>query len=382
MLPAVYHNFDVIAIDEGQFFPDLKDFCDRAANEGKIVMVAALDGTFEQQPFGAVCDLVPLAEKFDKLSAVCAISGRDAAFTRRISAETAVEVIGGAEMYMPVSRGCTQCAVDDPNPPVSGELQLVFGPMFSGKSTELMRRIRRYSFAQKKCVVCKYAKDQRYAGEHELASHDGNKMMATGCLRLEEVKHLIDEYDVIGVDEGQFFPDLAAFCEEAADRGKIVVVAALDGTFERQPFGQVCSLIPKAEKVEKLSAVCKISGQDAAFSRRIGGATDVEVIGGAELYLPVCRAHLYSVLDLPRVMPSSPPRAKASPKKKTTPPRSSPISSPPRRVTAPPKLTTPQTKKSPPRGLSPTSVTADSLLGPESGLFRQQTIGHSVGRDL
>ena len=233
-LGDAYKAFDVIGIDEGQFFPDLNEFCERAANEGKVVIVAALDGTFERKPFGAVCDLVPLAEHVEKLTAVCRLTGGDASFSRRLGSETAVELIGGADMYMPVSRrgfyapaedvispralhpgagpqvrsflgGVTggptpfsalcpsgrssplaaalevMCVGDDDDAtpaaapeerrrsvssvPHAGSVSLILGPMFSGKSTELMRRVRRFTFANRACLVCKYAKDQRYADE-------------------------------------------------------------------------------------------------------------------------------------------------------------------------------------------------------------------------
>jgi len=101
-----YERAQVIGIDEGQFFPDLLEFCERAANEGKIVIVSALDGTFERKPFGKILNLIPLAEKVDKLNAVCTVCYQDAAFTFRKSNDTAVEIIGGAEMYVPLCRGC------------------------------------------------------------------------------------------------------------------------------------------------------------------------------------------------------------------------------------------------------------------------------------
>lgn len=117
---------------------------------------------------------------------------------------------------------------------------------------------------------------------------------------------MLGDYDVLGIDEGQFFPDIVEFSEHAANAGKIVVIAALDGcaaehlllaltlclrrTFQRKPFGHVLELIPMAEKVTKLSAVCMICYKDAAFSKRLGAELEVEVIGGADKYLSVCRA--------------------------------------------------------------------------------------------
>ena len=93
------------------------EFCDGAANLGKTVVVAALDGTFERKPFGNIVSLIPLAEKVSKLSAVCVYCTREAAFTRRAIASKQVEMIGGAEMYKPVCRGCF--FLEDPHNPTS-----------------------------------------------------------------------------------------------------------------------------------------------------------------------------------------------------------------------------------------------------------------------
>eukprot|EP00698_Gefionella_okellyi_P022423 TRINITY_DN7430_c0_g1_i2.p1 TRINITY_DN7430_c0_g1~~TRINITY_DN7430_c0_g1_i2.p1 ORF type:complete len:150 (+),score=31.34 TRINITY_DN7430_c0_g1_i2:263-712(+) len=114
-------------------------------------------------------------------------------------------------------------------------------------------------------------------------------MAAQPCTRLAEVQD-VDDYDCIGIDEGQFFPDIVDWAEEQANKGKAVIVAALDGTFQRKPFGSVLDLIPLAEAVTKLTAVCINCHQPAAFSKRIGSETAVEVIGGAEKYVSVCRA--------------------------------------------------------------------------------------------
>ena len=110
-------DYDVVGIDEGQFFPDVVEFCDRAANLGKTVVVAALDGTFERKPFRNIVSLIPLAEKVSKFSAVCVYCTKEAAFTRRAIASKQVELIGGAEMYKPVCRGCF--FLEDPHDPKS-----------------------------------------------------------------------------------------------------------------------------------------------------------------------------------------------------------------------------------------------------------------------
>ena len=94
---------------------------------------------------------------------------------------------------------------------------------------------------------------------------------------------------MIGVDEGQFFPDVVKFCEDVAELGKTVIVSALDGDFRRKPFGSILELIPLAEYVVKLSAVCMICTADAAFSKRIVEGDEVEKIGGSDMYVAVCR---------------------------------------------------------------------------------------------
>ena len=120
-----------------------------------------------------------------------------------------------------------------------------------------------------------------------------------------------EEFDVIGIDEGQFFNDVVVWCETMANKGKIVLVAALDGTFQRKPFCNILSLVPLSEAVTKLSAVCMSCFQDASFSKRIAieDRETVEVIGGADKYMAVCRSCYYSqvkVASIPKI--SSPSR--------------------------------------------------------------------------
>uniref|UniRef100_A0A8C5EDH3 Thymidine kinase n=1 Tax=Gouania willdenowi TaxID=441366 RepID=A0A8C5EDH3_GOUWI len=155
-------------------------------------------------------------------------------------------------------------------------------------STELMRRVRRFQIAQYKCLVIKYAKDTRYSGTG-MATHDRNTMEAIPASCLGEVRRLALDASVIGIDEGQFFPDTVEFCEEMANLGKIIIVAALDGTFQRKPFGNILSLVPMAESVVKLNAVCMQCYKEAAYTKRLGSEKEVEVIGGADKYQAVCR---------------------------------------------------------------------------------------------
>ncbi|XP_064643080.1 thymidine kinase, cytosolic-like [Lineus longissimus] len=169
-----------------------------------------------------------------------------------------------------------------------GQIQIIFGPMFSGKSTELIRRMKRYQIAKYECLVIKYAKDTRY-DQDGVATHDKQVLKAVGANELSEIKEEARKAEVIGIDEGQFFPDIVLFCEKMADRGKIVIVAALDGTYQRKGFGQILNLVPLAESIVKLTAVCMICFKEASFTKRTSVEEEVEVIGGEDKYLAVCR---------------------------------------------------------------------------------------------
>ncbi|XP_055971439.1 thymidine kinase, cytosolic isoform X2 [Sorex fumeus] len=159
--------------------------------------------------------------------------------------------------------------------------------MFSGKSTELMRRVRRFQIAQYKCLVVKYAKDTRYSTH--FSTHDRNTMEALPACQLRDVTQDAMSVAVIGIDEGQFFPDIVDFSETMANAGKTVIVAALDGTFQRKAFGNILNLVPLAESVVKLTAVCMQCFREAAYTKRLGVEKEVEVIGGADKYHSVCR---------------------------------------------------------------------------------------------
>ena len=139
-------------------------------------------------------------------------------------------------------------------------------------------------------LTVKYSGDTRYS-EEAMATHDKREMSALPVSRLADVPQAsLDSADVIGIDEGSFFPDLLEFCDAQANAGKEVIVASLDGDFQRKPFGDICELVPRAEEVTKLTAVCTGCGKPACFSRRLTTETAVEVIGGADKYIATCRA--------------------------------------------------------------------------------------------
>ena len=171
----------------------------------------------------------------------------------------------------------------------NGSIQLITGPMFSGKTTELLRVMKRYELAKMKVATVKYEGDNRYSST-QISTHDGRTRDAlTSSSQLDTVVEGLKEYDVIGIDEGQFFKDIVNICEELANSGCKVIVAALDGTFERKPFGHIHELMSRCEKVKKLSAICEYCHGDAAFTLRVTNEEAIEVIGGADKYRAVCR---------------------------------------------------------------------------------------------
>ncbi|RUS90083.1 hypothetical protein EGW08_002125 [Elysia chlorotica] len=174
-----------------------------------------------------------------------------------------------------------------------GQIQVIFGPMFSGKTTELMRRMKRYQIANYHCLVIKYAKDVRY-DVSGIATHDKQVLAALPTEHLTDLYSEALKHDVVGIDEGQFFPDIVSFCDKLAELGKVVIVAALDGTFQKRGFGDILNLVPIAESVVKLNAVCMSCFGDGSFTKRKGSEQKVEVIGGTEMYLATCRGCFHS----------------------------------------------------------------------------------------
>ena len=169
--------------------------------------------------------------------------------------------------------------------------------MFAQKTTELLRRVRRYKSIGYKVLLVNYIADTRY-GNNCIASHDKDIEKAVCVSELKEVADMVlsGEYQVVAIDEGQFFSDLFEQVSTWADTLSIhIVVAGLDGTSDRTPFGDMLRLIPHAEEVERLSAFCAVcrDGTVANYSKYLGVKEDDNnvVIGGAEAYKPVCRKH-------------------------------------------------------------------------------------------
>ncbi|KAI5330752.1 PREDICTED: thymidine kinase [Prunus dulcis] len=178
----------------------------------------------------------------------------------------------------------------------SGEIHVIVGPMFAGKTTTLLRKVQSERGDGRNVAIIKSSKDTRY-GLDSIVTHDGVKMPCWALTHLSAFKQKLshdayDQLDVIGIDEAQFFDDLYDFCSEAADHdGKKVIVAGLDGDYLRRSFGSVLDIIPLADSVTKLTSRCELCGNRAFFTLRKTEEMQTELIGGAEVYMPVCRQH-------------------------------------------------------------------------------------------
>lgn len=175
-----------------------------------------------------------------------------------------------------------------------GKIELILGPMFSGKSTRLIELMRKYVYKAKKTIMVKFYADQRYSEKSEVVTHDLIKYDSIDCKILKDSFDTLKQYDVIGIDEGQFFADLVEVCEELALMGKIVLIAALNGDFRMEPFPVIQRIIAKADKIKLLKAYCFNCHKDAKFSLRIVQSNETVLIGAGEAYKPACReCHVY-----------------------------------------------------------------------------------------
>ena len=176
-----------------------------------------------------------------------------------------------------------------------GGIIVIVGPMYSGKTEELIKRIKEFSHAKKKCMLFKHNFDTRYDKDF-IVTHNGIKEKCIVTKNSNEIKNkintCIDDIDVIGIDEVQFFDDnIVTLLEDLANIGKVVVVAGLDMDYMGNPFGPMSSILAIADEIVKLKAICSICGKDAMFSKRIIEKKGTILVGAAESYTPVCREH-------------------------------------------------------------------------------------------
>jgi len=171
-----------------------------------------------------------------------------------------------------------------------GWIEVICGSMFSGKTEELIRRLKRARFAKQKVEIYKPKVDHRYH-ESDIVSHDQNAIPSIPVDASSNILLLSFDVDVVGIDEAQFFDrGLSDVCVQLANQGVRVIVAGLDMDFSGKPFGPIPDLMSVAEFVTKVHAVCMDCGELAQFSYRTVENKDVVMLGERESYIPLCRS--------------------------------------------------------------------------------------------
>jgi len=172
----------------------------------------------------------------------------------------------------------------------SGWIEVICGSMFSGKTEELIRRLRRAQMAGQKTEIFKPAMDIRYDKE-KVVSHNANEIKSTPVDSSSAILLLSSEAKVIGIDEGQFFDEeIVNVCNELANNGKRVIVAGLDMDFKGRPFGPMPFLMATAEYVTKVHAICLRTGNLAHYSHRVAEGEEVIMLGEKQEYEPLSRS--------------------------------------------------------------------------------------------
>jgi len=178
-----------------------------------------------------------------------------------------------------------------------GWIEVICGSMFSGKTEELIRRLKRAQFAKQRIEIFKPSVDNRYDDEL-VTSHDQNQIRSTPVPAAANIPILASECDVVGIDEAQFFDsEIVQVCNDLANRGIRVVVAGLDMDFKGNPFGPMPALMATAEYVTKVHAVCTETGNLAQYSHRKSKDDNVVVLGEKDLYEPLSRAAFFKIRE-------------------------------------------------------------------------------------
>jgi thymidine kinase len=175
----------------------------------------------------------------------------------------------------------------------SGWIEIITGSMFSGKTEELIRRLKRAQLANLKVEIYKPSVDSRYS-QVEVVSHDHKSIISTPVESSGSIIMLAGKVNVIGVDEAQFFDNnLPAVCDELANRGIRIIVAGLDMDFLGNPFGPIPILLAKAEYITKLHAICLRCGNLAHYTHRKTESSERILLGETDIYEPLCRKCFY-----------------------------------------------------------------------------------------
>ncbi len=182
-----------------------------------------------------------------------------------------------------------------------GWIEVICGSMFSGKTEELIRRLKRAQFAKQRVEIFKPSVDTRY-DEEMVVSHDANEIRSTPVPAAANIRLLADGCDVVGIDEAQFFDDeIVSVCNDLANRGIRVVVAGLDMDFKGNPFGPMPNLMATAEYVTKVHAVCTRTGNLAHFSHRTSANDSLVLLGETDAYEPLSRAAYFKAMQKDKI---------------------------------------------------------------------------------
>lgn len=177
-----------------------------------------------------------------------------------------------------------------------GWIEVISGSMFSGKTEELIRRLKRAKFARQRVEIFKPAIDTRF-NEEMVVSHDSNEIRSTPVPAAANIPLLADNCDVVGIDEAQFFDDeIVKVCNDLANRGVRVIVAGLDMDYKGNPFGPMPALMATAEYVTKVHAVCTRTGNLANYSYRKAKSESLILLGETEDYEPLSRAAFFKAM--------------------------------------------------------------------------------------
>jgi thymidine kinase len=279
VISPLFQKSNVIIIDNLQLFADCFILNILANKMNKKFICAALDNDYQRIPYENIIDIIPKCEYVYKLSALC---------SQLKDTTPAIFSIKSGKKYLPVSRNFITKN--------KGFLHVISGSMFSGKTTELIRICKQYLSIDKKILSVNYCNDRRYDAIGNICSH--NQEVFQTILSLSDLREILiqqnlEDYDVIMIDEVQFlknaFQTIKVLVE---DMGKIVITSGLDGDYLQQPFGEVCQLIAFADKFTKLNAVCKLTKEDASFSKRIIASESKEFIGADDAYVAASRYSL------------------------------------------------------------------------------------------
>jgi thymidine kinase len=176
------------------------------------------------------------------------------------------------------------------SPKNTGWIEVIVGCMFSGKTEELIRRMRRAQIAKQKVAIFKPGIDNRYSSDH-IVSHSEAKLLSTVVKSAEEIVKLAGDAQVVGIDEGQFFDmGLVDVAESLANRGKRVIIAGLDQDYRGHPFEPMPQLLAVAEYITKTLAICMVCGNPADRTQRISDSSERVLVGAKDAYEARCRA--------------------------------------------------------------------------------------------